>query len=170
MFLSDDRSSSHPVVTFTYVHEGESSFADFGHHLEVYLPFFRRLAEFRFLFIARSNAHFEKAAEIFLSLVKIPLESNAADDLVRYFQVRKAWDEKQYAAVTDADLIFRNDARNRFKGDRFEAFYRGWKRGRITSEAIQREFGANGLRRKVGFGTFLLQQTPACEGDSSERG
>ena len=52
----------------------------------------------------------KRPRELFDSLVKIPLESDIAGDLLRYFHMRKAWDEKQYAAVTDADLIFRNHA------------------------------------------------------------
>ena len=103
--------SPSPVVTFTYVHEGAAAFTEFVRHLESYLPLFRQLSEFRFVYASRTDSHFEKAAEIFDSLVKIPLESDIAGDLLHYFRVRKAWDEKQYAAVTDADLIFRNHAR-----------------------------------------------------------
>jgi len=73
--------------------------------------------------------------------VKIPLEDEIADQLLRYFRVRRAWDEKQYGAVTDADLLFRNVSRPRFSGERFEALYRGWKRERVSEEGIRREFG-----------------------------
>ena len=102
---------SSPVVTFTYIHDGAAAFTDFVRHLDNYLPLFRQLSEFRLVYVSRADSHFGKAAEIFDSLVKIPLESDIAGDLLHYFRVRKAWDEKQYAAVTDADLIFRNHAR-----------------------------------------------------------
>jgi hypothetical protein len=55
--------------------------------------------------------------------VTIPLESDIAD-VMRYFRIRKAWEDKQYLTVTDAELIFRNEARVRFKGEIFEALYR----------------------------------------------
>jgi hypothetical protein len=103
------------AVTFTYVHEGTRRFTDFIRHLKRYLPLFRQLCEFRLVYASRADWEFEKAAEIFKSFVKIPLESDIADDLLRYFRVRKAWDEKKYRDVTEADLIFRNQARKRFQ-------------------------------------------------------
>ena len=72
--------SPSPVVTFTYVHEGAAAFTDFVRHLETYLPLFRQLSEFRLVYASRTDSHFEKAAEIFNSLVKIPLESDIAGD------------------------------------------------------------------------------------------
>jgi len=147
-----------PVVTFTYIHEGAAAFADFIRHLEHYLPLFRQLSEFRLVYASRTDSHFQKATEIFQSLVKLPLESDIAGDLLRYFRVRKAWDEKQYAAVTDADLIFRNHARARFTGERFEGLYRGWKNGRVSEIGVRQEVGTNDGTHTVGFDTFLLQR------------
>src|SRR5260370_28672730 len=96
-----------PVVTFTYIHDGGAAFADFVHHLESYLPLFRQLWQFRLVYASRTDSHFGKATEIFDSLVKIPLESDIAGDLLRYFRVRKSWDERRYSAVSDAALIVR---------------------------------------------------------------
>jgi len=128
-----------PVVTFTYVHDGTQRFTDFIRHLKRYLPLFRQLCEFRLVYASRAEWQFEKAAEIFHSFVKIPLESDIADDLLRYFLVRKAWDEKKYREVTEADLIFRNQVRKRFAGGRFEGMYRAWKNGHISESHIRYE-------------------------------
>ena len=168
MFAGSEASSASPVVTFTYVQEGEAAFADLIHHLESYSPLFRQLSGFRFLYVSRTNSWFEKATEIFHSLVKTPLESDIAGDLIRYFRVRRAWDEKQYAAVTDRDLIFRNEARKRFSGDRFEDLYSGWKNERITESAIRQQFVSNDRKRSVGFGTYLLQTDASGHGEISE--
>jgi hypothetical protein len=168
MFAGSELSSSSPVVTFTYVKEGQAAFADFVHHLESYLPLFRQLSDFRFLYVSRTNSWFEKATEIFNSLVKIPLESDIAGDLIRYFRVRRAWDEKRYAAVTDADLIFRNEARKRFSGDRFEGLYRGWKNERIAESAIRQQFVLNDRKRAVGFDTYLLQSSASTDGGAPQ--
>ena len=158
-----------PVVTFTYIHEGAVAFTDFIRHLEHYLPLFRQLSEFRLVYASRTDAHFQKATEIFHSLVKLPLESDIASDLLRYFRVRKAWDEKQYAAVTDADLIFRNHARARFTGQRFEGLYRGWKNGRVSEIGVRQEVGTNDKTHTVRFGTFLLQRiAPGVDSGSTE--
>ena len=166
MFLG----SPSPVVSFTYIHEGAAGFTDFIRHLESYLPLFRQLAEFRLVYVSRTDSHFGKATEIFDSLVKIPLESDIAGDLLRYFQVRKAWDEKQYADLSDADLVFRNHARTRFSGERFEGLYRGWKNGRVSESAIEQEFQTNDRKRIVHFETYLLGRMSAACADSVKNG
>jgi hypothetical protein len=155
-----------PVVTFTYVHEGAQRFSDFVRHLKRYLPLFRQLSEFRLVYASRADWQFEKATEIFNSFVKIPMESDIAEDLLRYFRVRKAWDEKKHRDVTEADLIFRNQARKRFVGDRFEGMYRGWKNGHISGGHIRYEVGINDRKHTVGFDTFLLPTGAAQAGSA----
>ena len=166
MFLA----SPSPVVTFTYIHDGGAAFVDLVHHLESYLPLFRQLSEFRFVYASRTDSHFAKATELFNSLVKIPLESDIAEDVLRYFRVRKAWDEKRYGAVSDADLIFRNHARSRFSGQRFEGLYRGWKNGRVSESSICQEFGTNDRKRKVEFQTFLLNRIAVSDANAAKGG
>jgi hypothetical protein len=161
--------SPSPVVTFTYIHEGAAALTDFVRHLESYLPLFRQISEFRLVYASRTDSYFEKATEIFASLVKIPLESDISGDLLHYFRVRKAWDEKQYAAVTDAELIFRNHARTRFTGERFEGLYRGWKNGRVSEICIRQELGVNDRKHTVGFETFLLRRiVPAADSANAD--
>jgi hypothetical protein len=138
MFVTSDTSS--PVVTFTYVHGSEANLTEFVQHLETYLPLFRQLSAFRFLYLARVDFHFEKARELFDSLVTIPLGSDVAADLLRYFHIRKTWDLSRYTSLTEADLIFRNQAKARFAGQRFEHLYRGWKFGRVTEGDIRQDF------------------------------
>jgi hypothetical protein len=113
------------------------------HHLEAYFPLFRQLSTFRFLYLARVDSHFEKAKELFDSLVTIPLGSDVSLDVLRYFQIRKAWDLGRYASLTEADLIFRNQAKTRFAGQRFEHLYRGWKVGRVADSDVRHDFGGN---------------------------
>lgn len=140
ILFGSDFSSPSPVVTFTYLQGSEVTLTGFVHHLKVYLPLFRQLSEFRFVYLARVDVHFEKAKELFNSVVTIPLRSDASAEFCRYFQIRKAWDLRQYRSVTDADLIFRNQAKARFVGQRFEHLYRGWKAGRVTQDDIRQEF------------------------------
>ena len=168
--FSGNESPAPPVVTFTYIQGTEASLTDFVHHLEAYLPLFRQLSEFRFLYLARADSHFEKAKELFKSLVAVPLESDAAEDILRYFQIRKAWDLKEYAALTEGDLIFRNDANQRFRGDRFEHLYRAWKAARVTEANIRQEFGGNGRHHTVHFAAQVLLRVAAADGDSAKKG
>ena len=154
MFLSSDASSI--VVTFTYLQGPEANLTEFVHHLGAYLPLFRQLSEFRFLYLARVDSHFEKAKELFDSLVAIPLGSDVSADLLRYFQIRKAWDLSHYTSLTEADLIFRNQAKARFAGQRFEHLYRGWKVGRVSESDIRQEFGGGNRHATVHFVTEVF--------------
>lgn len=154
MFLGSDASST--VVTFTYLQGPEATLTEFVHHLEAYLPLFRQLSEFRFLYLARVDSHFQKAKELFDSLVAIPLGSDVSADLFRYFQIRKAWDLSRYTSLTEADLIFRNQAKTRFAGQRFEHLYRGWKVGRVTESDIRQQFGGSNRHATVHFAAEVL--------------
>jgi ribosomal protein L32E len=65
--------------------------------------------------------------------------------------------------VTDGDLIFRNQAKARFVGERFEHLYRGWKAGRVTESDIRQEFGGSNHTVTADFGTELLRRFGAPE-------
>jgi hypothetical protein len=68
--------------------------------------------------------------------------------------------------VTEADLIFRNQARKKFVGERFEGMYRGWKNGHISENTILYEVGINDRKHTVGFATFLLPTGAAQAGSA----
>ena len=147
---------SPPVVTFSFIQPAEANLAEFVRHLKTYFPLFRELAAFRFLYLARTEAHFTKAREQFDSLVTIRLGVNPADDLLRYFRVRKAWDDCQYHALSEADLIFRNRAKRRFGAPRFDEMYGTWKIGRTTDAQVREELQGSGTRHDVQFESRLL--------------
>src|SRR5580700_7175874 len=154
MFLGSNSSS--PVVTFTFLHGAEANHREFVHHLEAYLPLFRQLSDFRFLYLARVDFHFQKAKELFDSLVAIPLGSDVSADLLRYFQIRKAWDLGRYTSLTEADLIFRNQAKTRFAGQRFEHLYRGWKVGRVADSDVRHDSGGSDRHVAVHFAAEVV--------------
>jgi hypothetical protein len=156
MFFQDGNSTA-PVVTFSFIQGPEANLSSFVHHLQDYLPLFRELREFRFVYLARWDAHFGKARELFHSLVTIPLQSNPADDLLRYFSIRKAWDLRQYASLSEDDLIFRNLAKERFSGQRFEHFYRAWKVGRLAESQIRCQLTGSGMPHLAHFETQILK-------------
>jgi len=170
IFFEGDLSSSSSLVTFTYVQGPEANLTEFVHHLQAYLPLFRQLSEFRFIYLARLDSHFEKAKEVFNSVVTIPLASDASAELCRYFQIRKAWDFRQYRSVTDGDLIFRNQAKTRFVGEHFEHLYRGWKASRVTETDIRQEFGGTSRPVLAHFKTEILSRFGAPERDPGADG
>ena len=100
----------------------------------------------------------------------IPLGSDVSADLFRYFQIRKAWDLSRYTSLTEADLIFRNQAKTRFAGERFEHLYRGWKVGRVTESDIRQEFGASTRHATVHFVTEVLCRFAVLEQEPEGKG
>lgn len=167
MFLGDETLAS-PVVTFTFLQGSEACMAEFIHHLKAYMPLFRQLSAFRFLYLARVDSHFQAAKELFDSLVTIPLQSDSSADIVRYFQIRKAWDLKQYGTLSEADLVFRNNAKTRFPGNRFENLYRAWKAGRLTEANIRQEFGSDGGPHTVDFAAQILPRIAPAGTETAE--
>ena len=168
MFLANGASS--PEVTFTYLQGQEGHLTEFVHHLEAYLSLFRQLSAFRFLYLARVDSHFDKAKELFHSLVTIPLGSDVSADLLRYFQIRKTWDLSRYASLSEADLIFRNQAKTRFAGQRFEHLYRGWKVGRVTDSDIRADFGGSKSHVTVHFAGEVLSRFAVPEQEPEPEG
>jgi hypothetical protein len=111
-----------------------------------------------------------KARELFEAAVVIPLGSHAVDDLLRYFAIRRAWDLRQYSALSEADLIFRNQAKLRFAAERFDHLYREWKTERTSDAEVRAEFPVSGQKHAIRFETELLKKVGAGAAERSDQG
>jgi hypothetical protein len=156
MFVVRAGSGSPPVVTFSHIDPGQASLAGFANHIHAYLPLFRQLADFSFLYIANSPVHFVRAEEFFSSLVKVPLEADVCREVLRYFRLRNAWDRKKYGSLSANDIEWLKDATLRFHGDRFDSWYAGWSAGALCEEVLRREFEQARPHRSVTFRTCLV--------------
>jgi hypothetical protein len=166
MFFEEPQSGAR-IVTFSFIQGSEANLSAFVHHLQACSSLFRELREFRFLYLSRIDAHFAKARELFHAVVTVPLESNPADDLLRYFGIRKAWDLHQYGLLSEADLIFRNVSKERFAGERFEHFYRAWKADRLPESQIRATFQGHHLPHTTHFEARILKHI-AVSGEAVE--
>jgi hypothetical protein len=155
---------------FSYIQPAEANVSQFARHLADYLPLFRELPAFRFIYLARSVSHFEKARELFDSAVGIPLSSHAVDDLLRYFAIRRAWDLRQYSALSETDLVFRNQAKLRFAAARFDRLYREWKTARTSDAQVRAEFPVSRQKHVIRFETELLKKVGADAAERSDPG
>ncbi len=158
LFLAPPIFGAPPVVTFTYVDSGFVTLSNFVAHLAAYQGLFRQLKSFRFLYIAAKDAYFRKAEERFRSLVKSPLESDVASEILRYFQVRTKWEHHEYVVPVTEDLEFLNDARRRFYGDGFESLFQAWSTEKISERELRLEFSQLRSERPVFFETFLVRE------------
>jgi hypothetical protein len=144
------------VVNFSYVDSGVSSGTGFGRHLAAYQPLFRQLNSFRFLFISPKASQLRRAEDRFSSAVKGPLESDVSAEILRYFEIRRKWDDRQYVIPVTNDLEFLNAAKRRFHGERFDSLFSAWRSGRLTKEDLRRELSDRWPEQNIYFDTVLV--------------
>ena len=157
LFLAPSLPGASPVVTLSFVDSGFETPSAFTGHVSAYLGLFRQLKTFRFLYIAPKDAHFRTAEDRFRALVKRPLESDVTSEVLRYFQVRRKWDNREYVVPVTEDFEFLNDARRRFHGSRFESLYDSWRTGELKELDLRKEFSQLTPDRTVFFDTYLVQ-------------
>jgi hypothetical protein len=124
MFL--DSTVSSPVLTFSFVDPGRASIQAFATHLATYQPLFSQLNDFRLLYISNSTGNFAKAYACFSKRMRSSLSRRMPEELLHYFRLRKAWDEKKYALFSNDRIEELNDRARQFQGERFEALYSAW--------------------------------------------
>jgi hypothetical protein len=173
LFFDGSLASSSPVVTFSYVDPGQASTAGFATHLEAYGQLFQQLTRFRFLYISNSPANFARAEECFSKRVQAPFAGDISGEILRYFRLRKAWDMKRYGLFSNDEIEWLNEATRRFHGDKFEALYSEWLSGKMTADALRKEFTQTMPHRSAEFATFLVGETHspvAAENTGGEEG
>jgi hypothetical protein len=157
LFLAPPVPGAPPVVTFGFVDSGSGSLRSFIAHLAAYQGLFRHLNSFRVLFISRRATEFRRAEDRFRASVQQPLESDVCGEILRYFGIRRKWEQHEYVVPVTADFEFLNQARRRFGGERFESLYQAWFAGRIAEHELQLEFSQPAHARTVFFDTYLVQ-------------
>lgn len=171
LFVAPPFPGTPPVVTFSYVDSGLERPSNFASHISAYQSLFRHLNSFRLLYIAAKESYLRGAEERFRSLLKRPLESDASNEILRYFQIRKKWDNHEYVIPVTADLEFLRDARERFHGENFESLYRSWRSGGLGECELRARISRQEPERAIFFDTCLVnaQQSPTardgCQGD-----
>jgi|ERR1700733_3662986 len=165
VFLACPALESPPVVTFTYVGSGHWNLKPYIAHLRRYRPLFRQLPSFQFIYISTSTGLQGEARELFSLLIK----GEGLPDLLRYFDVRTKWNRKQYGLVTDADLIFRNEAKKRFTGPRFETLYRLWCRNQLPSDLARQETTFLPASERIRFQAITIPGDETVFGNSAKR-
>jgi hypothetical protein len=156
LFVAAPFPGTPPVVTFSYVDSGFERPSSFASHISAYQPLFRQLNSFRFLYIATKEAYFGGAEERFRSLVRRPLESDASNEILRYFQIRKKWDNHEYIIPITTDLEFLRDARERFQGDKIEKLYRSWRSDGLSEPELRAQISPQRPGRAAFFEAYLV--------------
>ncbi|MEW5980684.1 MAG: hypothetical protein AB1898_33360, partial [Acidobacteriota bacterium] len=118
----------------------------------------------RLLYIYQVSDKWKQAQDLFHAFVRSGCHLGSQDlDLVKYFQVREAWEAQQYEKVGSTELLFLSEARKKYSGARFEALYWQWKNGdRSLPLAV-----TNGEKRVLtsSFTTYKIGERYAAFGD-----
>ena len=124
------------------------------------------------VFIHQDSFHVPAAETCFRAALKGGEEPHIESaELLRYFELKQAWDRKEYEKVGSEELVFLSQARKRYAGSRYETAYREWSEGaRIGNRTVKR-LDANEVRSEflpyqidVDPRTFMVTNT-ALTGD-----
>ena len=159
LFFDSSASCSPPVVTFSFVDPGFASTKAFSTHLLACAPLFRELNHFRFLYIANSGANFIAAENCFSKQLAPSGSSGSSDEILRYFRLRRAWEQEKYGLFANSDIEWLNDASRRFAAK--QSFYTAWSEGQISESQLRQEFPNANARKTAAFATYLTQSHQA---------
>ena len=128
-----------PVVVFSFIDPGFESMASFKTHLDAYLPLFCKLPDLRLYYVATCDTNFKRAKKLFRETFNCLWNPDSPSGLLDYFRTRRTWDEKNYGKLSNNDISFLNEAKERFGDPGFENLYQKWRAGEITANAVRTE-------------------------------
>ena len=129
------------MVHFTYVDPGPNTgITDFVNHLRIYGPLFSRLREVNLLYVYQSSDKWRRGKELFEGFIRSGCRNKVNDAaMLKYFQIREAWESRQYEKVGGVELTLLGQGRKKYSGAGYEAFYQQWKRGERHLENVHLE-------------------------------
>ena len=128
-----------PVMTFSFIDPGFESMDSFRTHLDAYLTLFTKLSHLRFYYVATRDANFERAKKLFHGRFQKLWNPAAPRGLFDYFRTRRTWDEKNYGKLSEHDVLFMNQGKERFGNPGIENLYQRWRTGEITENTVRSE-------------------------------
>jgi hypothetical protein len=155
MFLSSGSFSS-PVVTFTFVDPGLGILDSFKTHLLAYGSLFEALPEVRLVYISPRPTQFEAARKTFLATAGRPPKKDPGEEILRYFQLQKLWDERKYGKLTTDDIEFLHLSDKRYARHRCQRLYPSWRDGIVSDDFVRSEIQDLAPQRKVIFESELV--------------
>jgi len=88
------------------------------------------LPYFEFVYVSTASKEQEEAAELFALLI----QGKGLGDLLRYFDLKTKWDNRQYGLLSEDEVIFLSEGRKRYTGENFAALYYLWKRKQLPKD------------------------------------
>ena len=144
------------VVNFTFIDPGWDSLKTLDNHLFAYMGLFGALREVHLTYVATRPTRFKAAQEMFLSMVDRPPKTDPSEEVLRYFRLRKAWEEKKYALFANEDIELLNKYTQQFAKHPCAERYPAWKDGQVSTDMIRSLCRDMTPPRNVSFHTELV--------------
>lgn len=157
-------------ATLSYVETGAATMAGFGHHLSLYGPLLRMLPQISLVYISNSTEHFvaaEKRFRLFLAQLFRSCEEN---NILRYFQLRSAWDAKRYGSLSTQDIEWLENAGAQFRTPDIDDLFASWAAGSISADEVIRSAGKHPSPSDARFYPRLVIPELALRPELPERG
>jgi hypothetical protein len=162
----DDRAACR--VTFSYVDAGEATLRGFAHHVDLYAPLLRRLPHSCFTYISNSTVHFAAAEKRFRLRLDRAFHATNSTDVVRYFQLRSLWEQKQYGSLSIQDIEWLENANARIRTPEMDALFSSWRAGTVPDEDLIQPAKMPSNRADPQFGSRLVTP-PAVPAQNAEK-
>ena len=147
---------SSPVVNFTFIDPGCDGLKCFESHLFAYGGLFGALRDVHLTYVATRSTRFEAAQKMFLSMVDRPPKVDPSEEVLHYFRLRKAWEQKKYGLFSNEDIELLNKFTQQFAKHPCEERYPAWRDGNVSTDMIRSLCRDMTPPRKVSFHAELV--------------
>jgi hypothetical protein len=138
LFISTDAGTTLMPV-FTYFPEEDERLTNFPTHLNWYKPLFLSLkGQYKLIYVADTAQHFDRAAKQFTAVLSNPHQTHSPA-LLKYFRLRKLWEDNKLSQLSARDLAELNQAEKNFSRPDHEKLYQQWTRGEPPPTALSRQ-------------------------------
>ena len=155
LFPNSKGSSARPTPVFVYCDSAPRSLLHFITHLRNFEHFLRRLPSFELVYAAPTATKFERAERFFRDMFD---QSSAANSrsLVRYFRLRRLWEEEKHDLLTRADRDFLRRGNQRYRDQFWESVYRKWTTGDLANQSMEALISTRLTAQNWTFRSYLL--------------
>jgi hypothetical protein len=137
--------------------DGEPGLVGYISHLRRYERLLNQLPSFNFVYAAPNNTKFKRAEEFFVRLFACDQHLNT-DYLVRYFQIRKLWEDHKTSVLTKPDRQLLRDGDSRFHSQIFADAYRQWTAAKISQSDLNDALLRAKVQQNRRFSTYVLSE------------
>ena len=85
------------------------------------------------------------------------MEPDLSGEILRYFRIRRKWENHEYIIPVTEDLEFLRDARERFRNENIERLYKSWGAGELAESELRAQISQRKAEPTIFFDTYLVR-------------